>query len=208
MTSFNQANIINIWFRLAHGRNILIFDTDMSLAQFNLLRRILLSEIAIIAIDMVHMTSNDSAMIDEVLANRLGTIPVIISDQDTIVRKDLCDCHSFCNKCSFVLEYGGKDFLEKSWLMSDHISPYLMKDIPIVTVLPEQKVSFKLICSKSIAKEHSKWSPGVVCSLTKLQDTRFLRVTLYNTGPVEFSYILKQAFSLMKSRLNIDIKID
>ncbi len=211
MTSFLKTNVINVWFKSVHGRRILIFDTDMSMNQFNIFRRILLSEIAVIAIDLVHMIENKSIMVDEVLSNRLGAIPVMISNQNSIIRKDLCECQYFCNKCSFIIDFECKEFTRKTLLMSDDVSPFLMKDIPIVTVQPGQKISFKLLCSKSISQEHYRWSPGVVCSITHItNEPKFpncLRVTLHNTGPIDFSNILEQVFSLMRTRLRVDIRI-
>lgn len=206
MKSFNQSNIINVWLRASYGDNILTFDTDMTLKQFNTFRRIILSEIAIIAIDLVQIIDNDTAMVDEVIVNRLGNIPVAISDQHSIIRKDLCECQSYCKKCSFMIQFPGKSFKEKSFLFTNDISPYLMKDIPVIPVLPGQRFSFNLICSKSLGLEHSKWSPGVVCSL-KLKGN-ILKITLDNTGTIDFSYLLTQTFNLMKERLDVNIKIN
>jgi len=211
MTSLTKSNTVTIWLRSNYGKTILIFDTDMTLQQFNLFRRIILSKIIRMAGDIAQKIENDTSMVDEVLSNRLGLIPVIISDEESFLRKDLCKCSSLCDKCSFVIKYESKRTAEKSWLLSSDISPLFIENIPIVTIYPKQKVSFKLFCSKSNSEEHLKWSPGVVCTLAELPHNKsrndFLRVRLHNTGPLTFSNLLRQTFTLMKSQLNVDIKI-
>jgi len=211
MTSFSKNNLINIWFRSNQGKDIVIFDTDMTMQQFNQFRRILLTEVEVVAIDLVNMIKNQSIMIDEILSNRLGNIPVAISDQNSIVRKDLCKCDSFCDECSFIIDFKSKEFTKKSWLMSNDISPFLMENIPIVTVQPGQKISFKLLCSKSTPRDHHRWSLGVRCNLEHLEGNprypNHLRVTLQNTGLVDFSTIFCRIFSIMRLRLEVDFTI-
>ena len=130
MTSFFGSNIVNVWFRYYYGKDILVFDTDMTLQHFNCFRRIILSKIIMMAVDVIQMIENDSSMVDEVLSNRIGLIPVSISNEDSFIRKDLCECHTFCDKCSFTIEYKSKKITEKSWLFSNEISPFLMKKYP------------------------------------------------------------------------------
>src|SRR3989344_6186151 len=53
----------------------LIFISDMSLSLANAIRRSVL-EIPIIAIDEVDIIKNDSALYDEIIAHRIGLIPI------------------------------------------------------------------------------------------------------------------------------------
>ncbi|CAN0037760.1 unnamed protein product, partial [Ectocarpus sp. 12 AP-2014] len=59
-------------------KNELVFDlvgVDASIA--NALRRILLAEVATVAIEHVYMFMNSSIIHDEILAHRLGLIPIM-----------------------------------------------------------------------------------------------------------------------------------
>lgn len=195
---------INIWFRSHSGKNVVIFDTDMNLQQFNQFRRIILSEIAVIAVDIVRINSNDTTMADEVLANRLGLIPVVVTNQDVIVRKDLCTCQNVCEKCSIMIEFKGKTFESKSPLLTNDISPLLAEDISLTIVEANQSLSFDMYCTKSIAQEHAKYSPNVVVSLLPTKSNN-LQVQLVNSGTIDFVYILRHAFGILRSRLDIPI---
>lgn len=209
MTLSISQSTIDIWIKSYHGKNIMVFDTNMNIRQFNEFRRIILSEIAVVAIDLVQINSNSTIMVDEILANRIGQIPVATRQKDSIIRKDLCDCEAFCNKCSFVIEFKGKQVEKKTWLLSNDISPLLLADIPLVTIDPGQEISFNMLCTKSIAKEHSKYSPRITCSI-KIDESKkgILRVILDKSGPLDYLNVLKQAFGILKVRLNVNIRIN
>ncbi len=73
------------------------------------LRRILMAEIPIMAIDCVEIYKNTSIMRDEILAQRLGLIPLTSSNITGLHFSRGCDCNcpdqlsSKCLKCSVIL---------------------------------------------------------------------------------------------------------
>jgi len=73
----------------------------------NTLRRIIIAEVPSMAIDDVVIIENTSVLHDEILAHRLGLIP-LKTDLDTYNLPEECDCQSEfgCNKCrvSLMLE--------------------------------------------------------------------------------------------------------
>jgi DNA-directed RNA polymerase II subunit RPB3 len=77
-----------------------LVGTDASVA--NALRRTMISEVPTIAIDLVEIRTNTSALTDEFLAHRLGLIPLNCQhvDMDAFNYTRECQCDSECENCS------------------------------------------------------------------------------------------------------------
>lgn len=74
-------------------------NTDITVA--NALRRIIISEVPTMAIEIVEIKENTSALHDEFLAHRLGLIPLISMDVDQFNYHINCNCsYGNCSKCS------------------------------------------------------------------------------------------------------------
>lgn len=198
-----MSQTIIVTLERSQDEGILSFTTNMSLPQFNCFRRIIVCEIPTVVIDLVEMIDNSSIMCDEVLVGRISQIPLIYNKHEELLRKDLCDCDLVCEKCSFMIKFKGKT---GGWLMSNDISPIMLKNIPIVYLSNTHKVRFNAICTRGVASWHSKWNLGVVVSMNVIRKG-LINVTLTNTGTYSYDYILREAFSIMKSKLDIDIEV-
>lgn len=75
-----------------------LLNTDLSVA--NSLRRIIIAEIPTMAIDLVEIKENTSALHDEYIAHRLGLIPLMSHRIDEFNFNQECKCSSACNKCA------------------------------------------------------------------------------------------------------------
>lgn len=69
----------------------------MSLA--NSLRRIIISEVPTMTIDLVKIISNTTSLHDEYISHRLGMIPLISKNVDEFKNISECDCNP-SDKCS------------------------------------------------------------------------------------------------------------
>ncbi|MFA5061212.1 MAG: hypothetical protein WC494_02765 [Candidatus Pacearchaeota archaeon] len=121
-------------------------EIDMSLA--NAIRRSV-NEIPILAIDEVEIHKNDSALYDEIIAHRLGLIPI----KNQKLKKDL----DLELKLKAKGKSGGINVLSKE--LGD-ISVY--PDIPIVLLDAGQEIELIAKARSGIGIKHSKFSPGLL----------------------------------------------
>ena len=81
-----------------------LFETDLAIA--NALRRIMISEVPTMTIDLVEVKENTSALHDEFLAHRLGLVPLNSEQIDASQTSDECACNRMCSKCSVNFRMG------------------------------------------------------------------------------------------------------
>jgi len=136
------------------------FITDMPESLANAIRRASL-EIPILAIDEVEFFKNDSALYDEIIAHRLGLIPLVTEKNYT--EREKCTCKGKgCSKCSVDLKIKtksegmvySKDLKGKAEVVYDKI--------PIVLLNKDQELELVARARLGKAIKHSKFSPGLM----------------------------------------------
>lgn len=131
----------------------------------NTIRRICLVEIPTLAIEDVNIFKNDAKMFDEVLAHRLGLIP-IVTDLESYVMPSDCDCESRCSQCSvsFLLKEKGPKIVYSKDLKSDDPAVKPVYDtIPIVRLRENEEVELEAIAELGLGSEHAKWQATTTC---------------------------------------------
>ena len=141
----------------------------------NSLRRIMLSELPTLAIENVVIYDNTSALFDEIIAHRLGLIP-IPTDLSILTFRDKCICKGKgCPNCTvrYTLSKEGKEGkttvyssdlqpAEKSWTINEG-------NIPIVELYNDQRLILEVEAILGYGKDHAKWqsiqAPGYRLSL-------------------------------------------
>ena len=132
----------------------------------NALRRAMVSEVPVMAIDDVIFIENSSVLYDEVVAHRLGLVP-LKTDLDAYVMPEECDCKSElgCSKCraSFVLEAEATEHSISVYSgdlkpESDLIRP-VSDRIPITKLGPGQRLKLEAYARLGRGLEHAKWQP-------------------------------------------------
>ena len=139
-------------------------------AHANALRRAMMAEVPAMAIEDVIIIENTSVLYDEVIAHRLGLIP-LKTDLDTFVLPEECDCKSElgCSKCraSFTLEVESVDepvMVYSSDLKGESDVTPVSGSIPIVKLGPSQKLKLELYAKLGRGLEHAKWQPVSACA--------------------------------------------
>ena len=177
-----QIKIINI------DHNTISFEllnTDLTIA--NALRRIIISEVPTMAIDIVEIEENTSALHDEFLAHRCGLIPLVSVDIDNFVYLNQCQCmYANCDKCSVmfdlnvhnttndIYEVTSADIFPKrndgstvAVKFVDGKTGEPQDPITIMKLGKFQQLNFRLLARKGTGRQHAKWSPVATCIMFK-----------------------------------------
>jgi DNA-directed RNA polymerase subunit D len=159
-------------------------------AYANALRRAMIAEVPAMAIEDVIIIENTSVLYDEVVAHRLGLIP-LKTDLDAYVLPEECDCKSElgCNKCraSFTLEAEAVDepvMVYSSDLKGESGVTPVSDNIPIVKLGPSQKLRLEVYARLGKGIEHAKWQPVSACAYKYLPNVQVNADNLSNPDEV------------------------
>lgn len=125
----------------------------------NALRRIMISEIPVLAIDSVDFSVNDSVLYDEVIAHRLGLIPLIF-DLKKFHFKDEHEKGKTCSLCEVVFAINKKGpciVYSKDMKSSNPDVKPLYDEIPIVELFENQKLKLEASASLGLGKDHARY---------------------------------------------------
>ncbi|MBW0536126.1 hypothetical protein O181_075841 [Austropuccinia psidii MF-1] len=162
---------------------------DASIA--NALRRIMIAEVPTVTIEDVFVWNNTSLVHDEVLAQRLGLIPLQVdprlidmrstdgaTDLNTLVFKLVVNCRRLPNVSknetdaskiyqnsivtSGMLQWEAKG--DQLSIFKDKPPQPVQDDIVLVKMRPGQEIRAEMHCVKGIGKDHAKFSPVATAS--------------------------------------------
>jgi DNA-directed RNA polymerase subunit D len=132
----------------------------------NAFRRAMIGEVPTLAIEDVRIYDNTSAFFDEMLAHRLGLIP-IKTDLSTYSTQENCTCGGAgCPGCTvtFTLSVEGpKTVLSSDLIPQDPKATPVYDNIPIVKLAKGQKLVVEARAVLNTGREHAKWQPTLVC---------------------------------------------
>jgi len=132
----------------------------------NAFRRAMISEVPTLAIEDVRIYDNTSALFDEMLAHRLGLIP-IKTDLTTYTIQEKCACGGAgCPGCTSTLTLsveGPKTVMSSDLIPQDPKATPVFDNIPIVKLMKGQKVVIEARAVLNTGREHAKWQPTLVC---------------------------------------------
>jgi len=168
----------------------------------NALRRIMISEIPTMAIEWVDFKKNDSALYDELLAHRLGLIPLTYDKKayklpeecrDASVKDAQCFAKLKLKKKGPCVVYSGEPVFDK---------------IPIVELFAGQEIELIAYARLGYGREHIKWQGAVVgysiddngkitfevesCSGLKAEEIVLMAVEVFEKKLKEFKALLSK----------------
>lgn len=141
---------------------------DATPALANSLRRIMISEVPTMAVERVDYHENTSALFDEIIAHRLGCIPIVF-DPNKFSKREECKCGGKgCSLCQVVfhLEKKGPGIAYSKDLKSSSrsVRPTSPK-FPIVQLLKGHEINLDAIARLGTGREHAKWQAANVAYL-------------------------------------------
>lgn len=140
---------------------------NSSLAFANSLRRVMKTMVPSMAVDYVDFYLNTSYLYDEILAHRIGLIP-IKTDYEKFNIPENCTCEGEgCPNCqiSFRLNVEGKRTVYSGDFVSDDPEVVPAYDnIPLVELFEGQQIMMEATARLGTGKEHSKFQPVSVCA--------------------------------------------
>ena len=143
--------------------HFLVEGIDVAFA--NALRRTMLTRVPAMTIDEVLVLENTSVMYDEILAHRLGLIP-LVTDLESYNLPQECDCEGKgCSLCQCTLtlekESGGEelDVSSGDLVSQDPKIVPATNDVPLVKLAPNQRLIIEAYARLGTGAENAKFQP-------------------------------------------------
>jgi len=136
---------------------------DSSPVFANTLRRLMIDEVPTMAIEDVDFIKNNSILYDEMVAHRLGLVP-LKTDLKSYNLPDKCKCEGKgCNRCQLKMvlkptKGSGTIYASEIKSKDPAVKP-VYGDTPIVKLLKGQTLELEATAVLGRGKQHVKWSP-------------------------------------------------
>jgi len=152
-------------------KNMRLLIREVDVPYMNALRRIVIAEVPCMAIDEVVIIENSSILQDEIIAHRLGLIP-LKTDLESYNLPEECPCKSEfgCNLCRVTLTLDaeskeGTRTVYSGELKSENLDIVPVSNkIPIIKLAKEQRLKLEAYARLGKGKKHAKWQPVSMCT--------------------------------------------
>jgi len=174
----------------------------------NALRRFVISEVPCMAVDEVVILENSSVLYDEILAHRLGLIPLTTDLKGYVLPQD-CDCKTSlgCSKCRVLLVLDAvatdevKTIYSGDLISEDNLVKPKLSNIPLVKLAVNQKIKLEAYAKLGKGRDHAKWQPVTVSTLTDTDNPSEFHLTIESTGSLPANEILLEATNILNTKL-------
>ena len=130
----------------------------------NMLRREIMENVPTMAIENIEFRENGSALYDEIIAHRLGLLP-LSTDLKSYVLPSKCKCQGEgCARCQLKMTLTSKgpctSYASEIKSKDPNVKPVYPKT-PIVKLLKGQELELEATAVLGQGKDHSKFVPGI-----------------------------------------------
>lgn len=130
----------------------------------NTIRRMILEEVPTLAVEDLEIKENNTAIYDEMLGLRLGLVPINTDLSSYSLPKNEDEIKEKNAKCTLQIRLKaskkGYVYAEEAE-SSDSKCSFAIPRMPIVKLLPKQKIDLTMTAVMGQGKKHAKWSPGL-----------------------------------------------
>jgi len=131
----------------------------------NTIRRLVIEEVPTLAVEEVEIKDNSSALYDEMLALRLGLIPIKTDLKSYRLPKNEDEVNEKSASCTLQLRLktGKKGYVYAGEADSaDPKCTFVQDKMPVVKLLQKQKIDLVMTAVMGQGRMHSKWTPGLI----------------------------------------------
>lgn len=168
----------------------------------NALRRIIISEVPVMAIEKITFYDNTSILNDEILAHRLGLIP-LKTDLKTYNLPSDCTCHGKgCGKCTTTLKLeieGPKTVYASDLKSKDKDVVPVYGKTPIAKLTKGQRIKLEATAQLGTGAEHTKWQGGLAAYEEKKDGSYDFTIESY--GQLTPNELLNAAFDVFEKQI-------
>ena len=157
---------VNVLRRDEREMEFVLEDSNPTFA--NALRRIMISEIPVLAVEEVDFTQNDSVLYNEIIAHRLALLPLVFEADKFHFKEEQHDGNRSCQFCEVVFSINKKApgiVSAKNMKPSNPDVKPLFDETPIVELFDEQKLKLEAIARLGFGKNHAKFKAEYIAFL-------------------------------------------
>lgn len=175
------------------------FNTDAPSYYLNAIRRYIISEVPTLAIEDVELRKNEGILYDEMVAHRLGLIPIITDLKTYMGKTDV--------GCNFTLSVKGPRTVVSGELIgNDPKATPVYSEIPIAKLLKDQELELVAKAVLGTGKDHAKWSPGLAFYKEKSNGMEFNIESFGQLSPENMLLTAVDMFDKDLNRFEEDMK--
>ncbi|RME32001.1 DNA-directed RNA polymerase subunit D [Candidatus Woesearchaeota archaeon] len=175
---------------ISKGANeLVVLCENTTYAHMNTLRRLCMNEVPTLAIELVEFTKNSSILYDEIIALRLGLLPLATDlgsySLPSETEKESGDYSAKSSVKATLKAKGPCVVYAKDLNFKDPKVKPVYPDMPIVKLLEGQDVELIATAVLGVGREHAKWSPCLAyyrqrptITISKNADTKAIAANL------------------------------
>lgn len=141
------------------------FVLENSNPQFaNALRRIMMSETPILAVEEVDFTQNDSVLYNEIIAHRLALIPLVFESNKFHFKDEKHEGDKSCQFCEVVFAINKKGpgiVYAKDMKSSNPDVKPMFDETPIIELFEDEKLKLEAVARLGLGKQHAKFKAAI-----------------------------------------------
>jgi len=158
------------------------------------------------AIEDVMILENSSVMYDEILAHRLGLIPITTDQSYNLPEECTCKSELGCEKCraSLSLEVEASDPVEVVYTSNlkpenPEVKPVSDK-VPIVKLAQGQRIKLEAYARLGRGRDHAKWQPASACTYSYDPKAKTFNFFVESTGTLPPEKLVLDAARLISAK--------